>query len=179
MLDFGWLYPSAYKYSQFQIGAAGRRFPGGSPVQYKRVDLKKSGPKWEVIRWTYDPTDGRSKPESLGRVPESFSFPPKPLLDKCTPAERDEVMTWWKTLKDGKDLAEMQAQPALFPYSVDRVLRAIKRGAVDADGATRVWSEIDRLTAALRKAKLPRPPMAPSVSALAAITGTEGALDVE
>ena len=128
-------------------------------MQIKEIRRAKGNPCWEFVRWEYDSAKGRSVSVSLGRMDQSWTSVPKPLLDKMTVAERETVAEWWRVTLDGRERAELRRAPwSLHSYAVPRLLRALELGEIAQDEAARVWASLDQAAAALRKAGLPRPP---------------------
>jgi len=132
-------------------------------MQIKPIKRAKSGPAWEFVRWTYDSASGRSKPETLGRMDQSWSAIPLPILERMTPDEKVEADAWLSTLLEGRRKAELRNMPwSLHGYAAPRLVEALEAGTVSVDDAARCWAAIDTMAKALKRAGHPRSAKAPA-----------------
>lgn len=131
-------------------------------MQFKTHTAKDGSKSWAVVRWMYDPSKGRSRPEHVGTILESElrrAHRPSDLMidDKLEPEEREEVAEFYKTTRPAiaRERQERVLRDAF--RDTDGVVDAIQAGVATPEAAVALWERMDRVGEALREAGLERP----------------------
>ena len=130
-------------------------------MQFKARTAKDGSTSWSVIRWTYDASKKRSLPTKIGTVSEidlrKTDWPAGLMIHgRLSAAEQHEFAAWHAATREpiAKEMNQRWLSRGLADSSV--LVAAIEAGHCTQPMADALWERIDRLTAALRKAKLTR-----------------------
>ena len=128
-------------------------------MQFKAHVAKDGTRSWSLVRWEYDANKGRSRPTNLGAATQLRSASRASQLDiasRLSPDERNELDEFWKAARPAvmRDVYARTFRMTL--YELREAVEAIDAGAATPQVAEQLWLAIDRVSASLRKAGLPR-----------------------
>ena len=130
-------------------------------MQFKARTAKDGSTTWSVIRWTYDASKKRSLPAKVGTVSEidlrKTDWPAGLMIHgRLSAAEQHEFAAWHAATREpiAKEMHQRWLSRGLADSSV--LVAAVEAGHCTQAMADALWERIDRLAAALRKAKLTR-----------------------
>lgn len=90
----------------------------------------KDGIVFEFVRWAYDVEKKRGKSLSLGRMPATWTHPPKETWEKFTAAEQEEFKQFMKAKNEAERLHKIKRSVKL---AVEYMTACTERFQLDKD----------------------------------------------